>query len=457
MPPSGIDYRNFELDRAALTSVARPRSRLGTFAKVLPILGAILFAGWLFYSAMPKPPSGMVKKSAEEFRTEQFPAPGFGADRAQLDNGKLTIPPPEPEPVAAPQAPPAIVTGPPASETAPPPPLPPLPTASPTNDDAEARRLAELERQRLAEEERKKWERLRAPQVVADNANVAALAEKAADKSGAAAVEDDPNRRFLAFAGSAGVDVSVANRLDRPDALVTAGTMINAVLITAIQSDLPGEVKAVTSDDVYSLDGRRVLIGKGSQLIGEYKSGLAQGQTRVFIVWTRVIGTGEAGTYSVQLGSIGTDPLGRAGTTGFIDNHYVERFGSAILLSVVGGVAQYITTIGQSSSQPTSTQTTTTDPVTGAQITTTTQPATTSSQARQIGAQQTAQTLTDLANQALKSSINIPPTVYVDQGTRISVFVRRDLDFSRLYADPVREALKELKRERASTTAPGLP
>jgi len=109
----------------------------------------------------------------------------------------------------------------------------------------------------------------------------------------------------------------------------------------------------------------------------------------------------------------------------------------------VGGVAQYITTIGQSSSQPTSTQTTT-------------QPATTSSQARRIGAQQTAQTLTDLANQALKSSINISPTVYVDQGTRISVFVRRDLDFSRLYADPVKEALKELKRERAFPPTPGL-
>ncbi len=451
MPPSGIDYRSFELDQAAMTAVGRPRSRLGTLAKALPIVGAILFSAWLFYSAMPKPPTSMVKPSTEEFRTEQFPAPSFGADRAQLDNGRLTIPTPAPEPVAPPPpAPPAIVAAPGPSEVAPPPPSPPLAAPTPAPDDSEARRLAE--------EERRKWDRLRAPQVIADNANAAALAERPGAKPGAgAATEDDPNRRFLASAGSAGVDVSVADRLDRPDALVTAGTMINAALITAIQSDLPGEVKAVTTEDVYSLDGRRVLIGKGSQLIGEYKSGLAQGQTRIFIVWTRVIGTGAAGTYSVQLGSIGTDPLGRAGTNGFVDNHYVERFGSAILLSVIGGVAQYITTIGQSSSTPTSTQTTTVDPTTGAQITTVTQPATTASQARQIGAQQTAQTLTDLANQALKRSINIPPTVHVDQGTRISVFVRRDLDFSRLYADPVKAALKELKRERASTTVSGLP
>ncbi len=461
MPPSGIDYKSFELEKAAASAVSRPKSTLGAAAKALPILGAIGFAGYLFYSAMPKAPSSMVKKSAEEFHTEQFPAPDFGADRAQLDNGKLVIPPSEPEPVVPPppQAPPAIVTGPPATEMPPLPPMPPLTAQAPSADDAEAKRLAELERQRLAEEEKKKWERLRAPQVVADNANAAALdSTKGADKgaSGAGA-EDDPNRRFLASAGSAGVDVSPVNKLDRPDALVTAGTMINAVLVTAIQSDLPGQVKAVTSEDVYSLDGRRVLIGKGSQLIGEYRSGLAQGQTRVFIVWTRIIGTGAAGTYSVQLGSIGTDPLGRAGTTGFVDNHYVERFGAAIMLSVIGGVAQYVSTLGQSATQATSFSTTTIDPTTGAQTTTTTQPVTTAIQARQIGAQQTAQTLTDLANQALRSSINIPPTVYVDQGARISVFVRRDLDFSYLYADPVKEALRELKRERASKTAAGVP
>ncbi len=174
-------------------------------------------------------------------------------------------------------------------------------------------------------------------------------------------------------------------------------------------------------------------------------------------MWTRVIGTGAAGAYPVQLGSIGTDSLGRAGATGYVDNHYVERFGSAILLSVVGGVAQYITTLGQSPQVATSTSTTTTDPLTGAQTTTFTQPVTTAIQARQIGAQQTAQTLTELANQALKNSINIPPTVYVDQGTRISVFVKRDLDFCYLYADPVKEALRELKRERASKTAAGVP
>ncbi len=95
---------------------------------------------------------------------------------------------------------------------------------------------------------------------------------------------------------------------------------------------------------MYSFDGRRVLIPSGSRLIGDYKSGLATGQTRVFIVWTRLL---RADGVSVQLGSIGGDALGRAGVAGFVDEHYVERFGSAILLSIAGAGAQYLSTLGR--------------------------------------------------------------------------------------------------------------
>ena len=66
MPPSGIDYKSFELEKAAASAVSRPRSTLGTAAKVVPLLGAIGFAGYLLYTAMPKSPSSMVKKSSEE-------------------------------------------------------------------------------------------------------------------------------------------------------------------------------------------------------------------------------------------------------------------------------------------------------------------------------------------------------------------------------------------------------
>src|SRR5208283_1967196 len=65
--------------------------------------------------------------------------------------------------------------------------------------------------------------------------------------------------------------------------------------------------------------------------------------------------------------------------------------------------------------------------------------------ARQIGAQMAAQSISQMAQEALKDEIHIPPTIYVEQGTRIIVFVKRDLDFSDLYRDPVKEALDELK------------
>jgi type IV secretion system protein VirB10 len=216
-------------------------------------------------------------------------------------------------------------------------------------------------------------------------------------------------------------------------------------------------VRAVVTENVWSFDGRRVLIPAGSRLVGEYKSGIAQGQTRVFVVWTRML---RSDGVSVQLGSNGTDDLGRAGNAGFVDNHYLERFGSAVMLSLVGGVSQFLSAYGQNTNSTNGNGTiiTTTDPITG--IVTQTQTGVNqnplSLQAREIAAQNVSQTLTNIAQQALRNSINIPPTIYLDQGTRIIVFVRRDLDFSALYPDPVKQALRELKRERARTKPDGL-
>ena len=115
-------------------------------------------------------------------------------------------------------------------------------------------------------------------------------------------------------------------------------------------------------------------------------------------------------------------------------------------------MSQFLSGYGQSyGSNGNGTVTTVTDPITG--LTTTTQSGQNqnqlSLQARQIAAQNVSQTLTTIAQDALRNSINIPPTIHLDQGSRIIVFVRRDLDFSAFYPDPVREALRELRRERA--------
>jgi type IV secretion system protein VirB10 len=241
--------------------------------------------------------------------------------------------------------------------------------------------------------------------------------------------EEDANRRFLANAGD--VETSHANRIARIDALVPQGTMIRATLETAIQSDLPGMVKAITREDVYSFDGRRVLIPSGTMLTGEYRSAIARGQTRVFVIWSRLL---RSDGISLALGSYGTDSLGRSGLSGDVDEHYFERFGSSILLSIVGGGSSFLAGLNSAG------QSVTAAAGTGSSV----------GLEAETQAQQTAsQTFSDLANQALRDSINIPPTINVDQGTRIIVFVKRDLDFSQWYPDPVKEALYELRHPKA--------
>lgn len=182
-----------------------------------------------------------------------------------------------------------------------------------------------------------------------------------------------------------------AVRIANSSYTVPQGAIIAGVLETAINSDLPGYVRAVVSRDVMGFDGRRVLIPSGSRLIGQYRSGLAAGQSRAFIVWTRL--TRPDGV-TVSLGSPATDPLGRAGLSGKVDSHFLKRFGSAILLSVVQSGLGLLQRGGN-------------DVVV-----------------------RTADDAKSVAGIALQRDIDIPPTVKVAQGTAIRIFIARDLDFS---------------------------
>ena len=182
-----------------------------------------------------------------------------------------------------------------------------------------------------------------------------------------------------------------AVRIANSSYTVPQGAIIAGVLETAINSDLPGYVRAVVSRDVMGFDGRRVLIPSGSRLIGQYRSGLAAGQSRAFIVWTRL--TRPDGV-TVSLGSPVTDPLGRAGLGGKVDSHFLKRFGSAIVLSVVQSGLGLL-------------QRGSNDVIV-----------------------RTADDAKSVAGIALQRDINIPPTVKIAQGTAIRIFIARDLDFS---------------------------
>jgi type IV secretion system protein VirB10 len=137
-------------------------------------------------------------------------------------------------------------------------------------------------------------------------------------------------------------DPSIARstRLAEPASTVAQGTLIPAVLETAIDTDVPGFARAVVSQDVRSFDGSRVLIPRSSRLIGEYKATSAAGQRRAYLMWTRLI---RPDGVSIALASPAADFTGQAGIGGQVNSHFFSRFGSAILLSILGGASTLAT------------------------------------------------------------------------------------------------------------------
>lgn len=201
------------------------------------------------------------------------------------------------------------------------------------------------------------------------------------------------DERFSARVTGGLGDVARASQMRDLGRTVPQGTVIAAVLETAINSDLPGSVRGVVSRDVRSFDGSRVLIPRGSKLVGQYKSAAAQGQTRAFVVWERIISpTG----VTIEVGSPATDRLGRGGLGGEVDRHFFQRFGAAILLTTLQAGTTALASDGNGS----------TVIIGGA-----------SSQTTQVGAT------------ALQQQVNIPDTIKVAQGVPVQVFVARDLDF----------------------------
>jgi type IV secretion system protein VirB10 len=127
-----------------------------------------------------------------------------------------------------------------------------------------------------------------------------------------------------------------AKQLPHPSFTVPAGEMIPATLETAINSELAGMTRAITTRDIYALSGNKLLIPKGSTLVGQFNAAVTQGQNRIFVVWGRVQMTNGV---IVTLNSPSADAIGRSGQAAdYIDRHFFERFGNGVLLSVLGAV-----------------------------------------------------------------------------------------------------------------------
>lgn len=215
------------------------------------------------------------------------------------------------------------------------------------------------------------------------------LPSKPAQDSGPLANKLQPLQLKAAQAGLVG---------DR-DLILTQGSMIDCVQQTKFVTAQQGMITCYAPHDILSDSGRVVLIDAGTIFTGYQQGVLSQGVPRIGIVWSRM--ETPQGVI-VSLDSPGTGSLGEAGLDGEIDTHFAQRFGAAILVSLVQDIGNWASNQGQGGNT--------------------------------INLGSTGNAASSAVQTVLQNSINIPPTMYRNQGGRIGIYVARDLDFSTVYS-----------------------
>lgn len=179
------------------------------------------------------------------------------------------------------------------------------------------------------------------------------------------------------------------------------GSLIPAVMLSKVSSQLPGSITAVTTRDVYDgVTGTHLIIPRGSKLFGTYNSEVADGQNRLLVAFTRLIMPGGRSVTLPAMPSV--DHAGMSGMVGQVDNRYMQRFGIGLLAAVIGHVTDRV------SNNNTGTQVNTGagsgGPVTAA-----------------------GSILTDMARQNQTRVNGIPPEITVNQGDQFNIIVNADL------------------------------
>jgi type IV secretion system protein VirB10 len=213
-----------------------------------------------------------------------------------------------------------------------------------------------------------------------------------AEATGPAPAAPDSPRRASVAGVNRPVTSSQVHATQLPDLtwLVPKGASLDCTLETAIDSTLQGMTTCLTAIDVFGADGRQVVLPRGTQLVGETRGSVRAGQARVQVLWTQA--RTPAGVI-VALESPGTDPLGRAGLPGQVDRQFGERFGAAVLLSVIDGAIQAAVASQQSGS----------------------------------GVYLSPSGAPSVMTELLREHAAIPPRVVKAQGDRIAILVARDL------------------------------
>jgi type IV secretory pathway VirB10-like protein len=189
---------------------------------------------------------------------------------------------------------------------------------------------------------------------------------------------------------------------------VKAGWDIPATLEQVVNTDLPGEIRALVRENVYDTStGRYLLIPQGSRVLGKYDSHVAYGQSRVQVIWTRLIYPDGS---SIDLGGmVGQDATGGSGFHDKVNNHYVRMFGMALMTSAFTAGIQ----LSQGSSTPTNA---------------------TSETASQAATQALGQQMGELGIEIARKNMNIQPTITIPIGYRFNVRINRDIAFAKPYS-----------------------
>ncbi|MFZ2485609.1 MAG: TrbI/VirB10 family protein [Candidatus Rickettsiella isopodorum] len=230
------------------------------------------------------------------------------------------------------------------------------------------------------------------------------------EKSGTVQNRQSEKKAFIQIkATDSNVSNSLVSRLQNLDTPfeLQAGSIIPGVMITGVNSDLPGQIIAQVRSNIYdSPTGKYLLIPQGSRLTGQYDSQITYGQQRILIIWKRII---FPNGQSIDLqGMPGIDRQGYAGFKGDVNNHYLRLFGSAILMSIIGTGAQLAAPIPDNVLTPLT--------------------------VKQALAQSLNSNLVNISSSVTAKNLNIQPTLEVQPGYEFNISVTKDMVFPKSYS-----------------------
>lgn len=253
--------------------------------------------------------------------------------------------------------------------------------------------------------------RMKSNMLVLDEAGKSSAVSNPFASSSTTTNSADPNAAFAAQASNEKVETVKATRIHNLSRTIAQGRVIHATMETALNTDLSAPIRAIVSRDTYAEAGTTPLVPKGSRLIGRYNTVIANGQNRVFVIWTRLI---RPDGVDVMLGSPLVDSIGQAGVTGQVDSKFQEIFSRALLSSIINIALAVGSESVSNETQVTTTSGGSTETTGGAAG-----EATTNALNR----------LGSITDGFIQRFLNVQPTILIDQGTAVNVMVNRDLVF----------------------------